>query len=148
MSVIRNIWRFSEKFKEITELSSSHKNKIKYDTVHSIHTIGPPVSARANWLKPAQLKIAEQEFECQKGEFVDQLKVLFNIHGWQVVTAKILFFDRDCTQMTFIQKIFSQTLEPSFSLDCQTLDPAEAKTATTAPDPAEAKTATTAPDFA
>ncbi|GBO18941.1 Transposon Ty3-G Gag-Pol polyprotein [Araneus ventricosus] len=51
------------KFKEITQLNSSPKDTIKHDTVHYIPTIGPPISARAHRLNPAQLKIAKQEFE-------------------------------------------------------------------------------------
>ncbi|GBM65258.1 hypothetical protein AVEN_46099-1 [Araneus ventricosus] len=51
------------KFKEITHLNSSPKDTIKHDTVHYIPTVGPPVSARARWLNPAQLKIAKQEFQ-------------------------------------------------------------------------------------
>ncbi|GBO21079.1 hypothetical protein AVEN_254521-1, partial [Araneus ventricosus] len=39
------------------------KDTIKHDTVHYIPTIGPPVSARARRLNPAQLNIAKQEFE-------------------------------------------------------------------------------------
>ncbi|GBN56755.1 Transposon Ty3-G Gag-Pol polyprotein [Araneus ventricosus] len=51
------------KFKEITQLNSSPKDTIKHDTVHYIPTVGPPVSARARRLNPAQLKIAKQEFK-------------------------------------------------------------------------------------
>ncbi|GBM47569.1 hypothetical protein AVEN_90276-1 [Araneus ventricosus] len=51
------------KFKEITQLNSSPKDTIKHDTAHYIPTVGPPVSARARRLNPAQLKIAQQEFE-------------------------------------------------------------------------------------
>ncbi|GBM05391.1 Transposon Ty3-G Gag-Pol polyprotein [Araneus ventricosus] len=51
------------KFNEITQLNSFPKDAIKHDTVHYIPTVGPPVSARARRLNPAQLKIAKQEFE-------------------------------------------------------------------------------------
>ncbi|GBN52192.1 hypothetical protein AVEN_188511-1 [Araneus ventricosus] len=51
------------KFKEISQLNSFPMNTIKHDTVHYIPTVGPPVSARARRLNPAQLKIAKQELE-------------------------------------------------------------------------------------
>ncbi|GBM82790.1 Transposon Ty3-I Gag-Pol polyprotein [Araneus ventricosus] len=56
------------KFKEITQLNSSPKDTIKHDNVHYIPTVGPPVSARARRLNPAQLKIAKQEFEYMLGK--------------------------------------------------------------------------------
>ncbi|GBM80311.1 Transposon Ty3-G Gag-Pol polyprotein [Araneus ventricosus] len=50
-------------YKGITKLNSTFPKAIKHNTLHFIPTCGPPVTARARRLYPAQLKVAKQEFE-------------------------------------------------------------------------------------
>ncbi|GBN33744.1 Transposon Ty3-G Gag-Pol polyprotein [Araneus ventricosus] len=51
------------RYKGITKLNSTFPKAIKHNTLHFIPTSGPPVTARARRLHPAQLKVAKQEFE-------------------------------------------------------------------------------------
>ncbi|GBN20197.1 Transposon Ty3-G Gag-Pol polyprotein [Araneus ventricosus] len=51
------------RYKGITKLNSTFPKAIKHNTLHFIPTSGPPVTARARRLHPAQLKLAKQEFE-------------------------------------------------------------------------------------
>ncbi|GBM39921.1 hypothetical protein AVEN_250240-1 [Araneus ventricosus] len=51
------------RYKGITKLNSSFPKAFKHNTLHLIPTSGPPVTARARRLHPAELKVAKQEFE-------------------------------------------------------------------------------------
>ncbi|GBN73263.1 Transposon Tf2-8 polyprotein [Araneus ventricosus] len=51
------------RYKGITKLNSTFPKAIKHNTLPFIPTSGPPVTARARRLHPAQLKVAKQEFE-------------------------------------------------------------------------------------